>query len=459
MQPLEIRISRWKTTIALASFAGALLAPQDATADGAVAKQWVGQAFSAVRTGSPGIHTGTPGAARTYAMVTAAMYDAVNGIDRALGTSNLEQCLVSAEDAPAGGNREHAAAAAAHAVLVALFAANATVVSNVNSALAADCPLPITDASEAGCRWGNAVGRAIVIARSTDGTQVATSQAGAAGVGKFPRTFSGTQFKNMTPFGVASVAPYLSSGSPDLSSEEYAESFNEVKEIGSALDTDSERRAITRHWQAEANTVRETGLWLKAALNVVDAQGTVNSLSDTVRLFALLGMAVADSITASWADKHGFQYWRPGDAIRQADMDGNDATAPDLSWNPRGGAACAVGAPVSACSGFGGTPEHTSGTSTFAGAASTVLAAFYCRDDVAFTFAGEQAGSLPRSYTGFKEAAREAGRSRVYGGIHFQFSIEKGYEAGKDIAREILRGRLVPEGQACTGATCVCVPN
>jgi hypothetical protein len=275
----------------------------------------------------------------------------------------------------------------------------------------------------------------------------------------FPRTFTGAQFKNMAPFGVASATQYLSSGPPALSSAGYAESFNEVKEIGNALDPDAERTAIMKQWQAEANTIRETGLWLKAAMNIVDDQGTVSSLSDTARLFALLSIAVADAVTTSWNDKYGYRYWRPGDAIRQADIDGNDATEQDTSWNARGGAPCALDAPLSTCSGFGGTPEYTSGTATFAGAASTVLEGFYCRKDIGFSFVGEQPGATSRSYTSFKRAAAEAGRSRVYGGIHFQFSVEKGYEAGKDIAREILRTRLTPEGTKCRGNSCACLPR
>jgi hypothetical protein len=340
---------------------GMLTMPLDARADGGVAKRWVDQAFRAVRTGSPASHTGTPGAARLYAMLGGAMYDAVNGIDRAVGASQLEPWLVSSDGAPVGGNREHAAASAAHAVLVALFSTNAVVVESAANLLTSDCPLPITDSSEAGCRWGKGVGAAVVAARSNDGT--------------------------------------------------------------------------------------------------VDDQGTVSSLSDTVRLFALLSIAVGDAVATSWTDKHGFHYWRPGDAIRQADIDGNDATELDTSWNPRGGAACALDAPLSTCSGFGGTPEHTSGTSSFAGAASTVLEGFYCRNNIAFAFVGEQPGATSRSYTSFRRAAAEAGRSRVYGGIHFQFSIEKGYEAGKDIAREILRTRLTPEGSNCRGNKCACLPR
>jgi hypothetical protein len=257
----------------------------------------------------------------------------------------------------------------------------------------------------------------------------------------------------MTPFGISSIAPYLSPGPPPLSSAQYAADLNEVKEIGSLAHIDPERTAIARHWLAEGGTVRETGLWLKAALNVVEDHGTVNSLSDTVRLFALLGIGIADAVKVSWTDKFNHQFWRPGDAIRNASIDGNDATDEDPVWNPRNGAC--TNPPT--CSVFGGTPEHMSGTSTFAGAASTILAGFYCRDDIAFAFTGEQPGSPPRSYHGFKEAAREAGQSRIYGGIHFQFSNDAGREAGKGLAKEILRTRLVLADH-CSGSTRVCVP-
>ena len=57
-------------------------------------------------------------AARLYAMVNVAMYDAVNGIDRVLGHSTFTQWHVSSAGAPAAANHEDAAAAAAHAVLV-----------------------------------------------------------------------------------------------------------------------------------------------------------------------------------------------------------------------------------------------------------------------------------------------------------------------------------------------------
>jgi hypothetical protein len=173
----------------------------------------------------------------------------------------------------------------------------------------------------------------------------------------------------------------------------------------------------------------------------VEEQGTVYLLSRTARLFALLGMGIADSVAASWTAKFDYHFWRPGDAIRNADTDDNPDTMEDQTWTPRNGS-------------FGGTPEYTSGTSTFAGAAATILVGFYCQDNIAFAFAGEL-GTPPRPYSSFTTAADEAGRSRIYNGIHFEFSNQQGREAGEKIGAEIVYTRLRRSGP-CHGLTCLC---
>jgi hypothetical protein len=422
-----------------------------------VATRWVDRALGAVRSGNPVVHSGTPGSARTYAMTTAAMYDAVNGIERAGETTDAGNAVVASYvDAPSGANREAAASAAAHEVLRSLFADNAAVTAALDAAQDQELQALGTEPSvEAGRAWGAAVGRMVLSARANDGTEKGASKPGGTGPGVFPRTFSGAQFRNMAPFGVRSIAPYVSAGPPALDSAQYAAAFNEVKAIGSSTDGDGERTAIARHWLAEEGTARETGLWFKAARAVAADQGTAASLSDTVRLFALLGAGIADAVTVSWTDKFTTHYWRPGDAIRQAGSDDNPATEEDASWSPRNG--ICTSATLTTCSVFGGSPEHTSGTSAFAGAAAEILAGFYCTDSIRFAFSGEQADSTPRAYGGFAEAAREAGRSRVYGGVHFQFSNDAGREAGKSIGQEIVRTRLLRAGSepgagaACTG--------
>ncbi len=71
-------------------------------------------------------NVGTPDAGRLYAMVMIAMYNAVNGIDAAAHHAR-EHAVVPVSGAPVNGNRELAAASAAHAVLSALLPAHAFV--------------------------------------------------------------------------------------------------------------------------------------------------------------------------------------------------------------------------------------------------------------------------------------------------------------------------------------------
>jgi hypothetical protein len=404
---------------------------------GNVVTRWVEQALDTVRVAN----FSTPAAARLYAMTTVSMYDAVNGIDRARYLSTREHALVPPSGAPFFGDRRAAAAAAAHAVLIALLPANAAVLDTALAeelaALGGEAAPPVA----LGRAWGRGVGQQIIALQANGGTQSAETQPPGTGPGEFRLPFTGAQFRHMAPFGVASLTPYATPGPPPLTSAEYAAAFNEVKVLGSVTDTDPERMAIARHWQAEANTARETGLWFKAALQVVEEQGTVYLLSYTARLFALLGMGIADSVAASWTAKFDYHSWRPGDAIRNASTDGNPDTEEDLNWSPRNGS-------------FGGTPEYTSGTATFAGAASTILVGFYCRDNIAFAFTGEL-GTPARPYSSFTAAADEAGRSRIYNGIHFEFSNQHGREAGDNIGAEIVYTRLRRAGP-CHGLTCLC---
>ena len=169
------------------------------------------------------------------------------------------------------------------------------------------------------------------------------------------------------------------------SCSEYVDAFNDVKQLGSlgGYRFARGRRASgdrSDTGRRKPSTARETGLWLKAALDHRRASGHREFAFDTRAAVALIAMATADAVAVSWTNKFDYHSWRPADAIRAtgANVDGNPATVEDPTCRPRAG----IG-------NFGGTPEYTSGSATFAGAASTVLQGFYCRDDIAFSFEGE----------------------------------------------------------------------
>jgi hypothetical protein len=141
-------------------------------------------------------------------------------------------------------------------------------------------------------------------------------------------------------------------------------------------------------------------------------------------------MASADANVTTVATKFANRHWRPTTAIREADTDGNPLTSPDPTWSARGG-------------GVGGTPEWVSGHSTFSATAAAVLAGFFCEDSISFTHVTDSSGGLARTYPSFSAAATEAGRSRVFGGQHFEFSNQAGLAIGRGVAAETLATRLL----------------
>ena len=58
------------------------------------------------------------------------------------------------------------------------------------------------------------------------------------------------------------------------------------------------------------------------------AEDRENSLADNARLFALLNLAGVDTTIAVMDTKYTFNFWRPREAIRAGDTDGNNAQPP-----------------------------------------------------------------------------------------------------------------------------------
>jgi hypothetical protein len=367
-------------------------------------------------------------AARTLAMLNVAMYDAVNGIESRCGGTDRSFALVPPDDSvPSNASVTAAASAAAHAVLVGLFPDRAAAfAAQLEADLAA---LGTSKKVKAGRAWGASVGSRVVALRADDGSAGNEVAPPSQGVGKFPLSWSGIQFRNLRPFAVADSAAYMTPGPPALGTVDYAADFAEVKLVGNAAIPDPEKSFIFQYWSLAGGTVQPPGEWVRIGLNVA---GTRNlDLHDKTRLFALLAMALADVVAPTVGTKLTYAHWRPATAIVQAAEDENPFTDPDPTWKPRAG-------------GAGGTPEHTSGHSSFSSAAATVLAGFFCHDSIPFTHVSDSSpGAQSRSYISFSQAAAEAGRSRIFGGLHFEFSNQSGLAVGKAIGEEVLTKMLL----------------
>jgi len=365
-------------------------------------------------------------AARLYAMLNVAIYDAVNGTV-SHGSPERDSALVPADGAPRNGHRVAAAAAAAHAVLVGLYPARASI---YDAELAADlAALGSGRSVSSGGAWGQRVGAAVLAARASDGSSPGETQEAGAGPGVFRAAWSGVQFRNLLPFAIVDPDVYVSGGPPGLTTLDYAAAFAEVKLLGNAAIPDADKLATFQYWSLGANTDQPPGAWIQVAATVSSSRNL--SLPETARLFALLGMAMCDTVAPTYTTKFVFRHWRPATAIREADTDDNPGTIADATWAPRAG-------------GIGGTPEHWSGHSSFSGAASRVLSGFFCDDAISFSLVTDSApGGQSRTYASFSAAEAEAGRSRVVGGIHFEFSNQAGLAAGHGVAAEVLSNKLL----------------
>jgi hypothetical protein len=365
-------------------------------------------------------------AARLYAMVNVAMYDAVGGITRSRTRSSRAPALVPGTG-PRSGDEQAAAVAAAHAVLVRLDAPRA---ADYDTRLAADLArLGDGHGVMSGADWGRQVGERVVVARADDGSTPVETQPAGTGPGVFRAAWSGVQYRNVRPFAVADPSRYVPVAPPALDSVPYAAAFAEVAVLGNAALLAPDLLATFQFWSLPAGSDQPPGEWLRVALTV--AADRRLPLAEQVRLTALLTMALADATVPTVATKYTYRHWRPTTAIREADTDGNPSTPADPAWAARAGS-------------VGGTPEYVSGHSSYSAAGATVLAGFFCTDAIPFTLATDSApGGAARSYPGFSAAAAEAGRSRVFGGQHFEFSNQAGLGIGRGVAGEVLATRLL----------------
>ena len=232
----------------------------------------------------------------------------------------------------------------------------------------------------------------------------------------------------MTPFGIANKDAYQAPPPPALTSATYTASFIDAKAVGTH-DGNPVHEEIATFWGGENGTARESGNWLQASIAIAEQRGLERSISATARLYAMVGMATADGTIVSHDAKADYFTWRVVPAIHEADTDGNPATIADPVWVPRNG------------TGNLGSPEYTSGAAAFAGGSSAAIEYFFCTKNVSFCFATDVAPS-PRCYATPLEGALEAGRARVYQGVHFQHSVDAALWQGRGVGAEIGTRRL-----------------
>jgi hypothetical protein len=202
--------------------------------------------------------------------------------------------------------------------------------------------------------------------------------------------------------------------------------LKEVRELGGrdSRTRTADQTEIAKFWADGAGTSSPPGHWNRIAQAL--ARDRRLSSFETARLFALLNATLADAAVCCWECKYRHALWRPVDAIRESD----DEELRDTAWLPL------LPTPP--------FPSYTSGHSSFSGGAATVLASFFGSDRIAFESTSEGLPGVTRSFTSFSAAADEAGRSRIYGGIHFEFDNSVGLAVGRAVADQVMNCLMRP---------------
>jgi PAP2 superfamily len=385
--------------------------------------QWIGIMNDTVITGA----TSPLATTRVVALVSASVFDAVNGIHP------VYQSLYVTPNARSYASQRAAAVQAAYVILSTIYSAQAgTLGAERDASIAAIAATESAKSVQAGVVWGRTVATRILALRSTDGftppappfVGVLGIETSTAAVGVWRPTpllyafGAGPQFASMTPWVLTRPSQFRPPPPLALNSPEYAADYNEVKTMG--IFTGSSRSAdqseLALFWAGN------TALFWNRIASQISASRNL-SFRANAHLFALLNLSMADAGIACWDAKYRYVFWRPITAIRLGDTDGNAGTDPDPNWVPWLDF-FPTGTPAH--------PEYPSGHSTVSGAAAHILATAF-GDNTPFNVTSDVRTGT-RNFSSFSAAVAEIADARVFGGIHFRTSCVRGNALGQAVA-------------------------
>lgn len=181
---------------------------------------------------------------------------------------------------------------------------------------------------------------------------------------------------------------------PSTSSQQFKDELNEVARY--AANPTREQIRIAHFWADGVGTYTPPGHW-----NAIAAEDFVlKSFSEVrwARNMALLNMSLMDAAIACWDAKYTY-------------------------FNPR---PSQINPAIKTVTGVPNFPAYISGHSTFSGAAATILGHI-----------------IPSRKEDYIAMAKEASISRLYGAIHFRSDCEKGLETGIKVGNYAVQRALV----------------
>jgi hypothetical protein len=363
-----------------------------------------------------------PGEAAVYmGIVHAAIYDVVNAIEGGYRPYAITPTV------PPNASVEAAVAAAAHLVLVGRFPGRQVVLDGLYFEYLNG--IPDGEAKANGILVGEEVGAGMLLLRANDGLDDTVPYVQPPpGPGVYEPTAPappvGTRMPRVMPLALERASQFRPGGPPALRSGEYAQDFNEVKELGRVDSSvrSAEQTALARFW-----TDSDIPQWNRNLLRLADARGL--TAIETARMLAMAHVAGGDAMIGCFDAKYHFLSWRPLHAIHRADTDDNALTAPDSTWQPL------LPTP--------NHPEYPSAHACHTTAIAEALESFFGPGRISFSLDSLVTGET-RHYDRFKDAVEEVNNARVWAGFHFRYADEDGSKLGRKIARFVVTNFFQP---------------
>jgi PAP2 superfamily len=359
-------------------------------------------------------------AQRMMGMVHAAMFDAVNSIER-----RYRPYLLQLPADPAT-SKEAAAAAAAAAVLATIDEKTA---GEMKVALANYlAPLPDGAAKSDGVKLGEAVATRMLEARANDGSGAPDDYR--------PRTTPGvyvptaipisSMWPKMKPFALNNASQFRPGPPVSLESKEWATDYNELKDSGGQISAKrtAQQTEIARFW-----LVGPPVAYHPFVRKLVIAKQM--SVVDSARLMALASIGLTDAIIAVLDAKYHFNFWRPITAIRNGDNDGNQATDREATWQPIANTPMHPEYPCAHCIQSGSV-------------AGVVKAALGTLDIPEIAMTSPTAPGVTRRWTNMTAFTEEVANARIWAGFHYRFSTRVGTQMGYEIGEYVVKNVMQP---------------
>jgi PAP2 superfamily len=355
--------------------------------------------------------------ARQMAILQVAVFEAVNAIERRYTPYRLNLT------ADRTVSKEAAAAAAAHAVLLAFH-------SDEKGALDAALTASLAGISEGeakakGVDLGRKAAAEMLALRANDGADAAESYRPHTSAGVYVPTvipvFS--QFPAVTPWALSAGNQFRPAPPPALDSEVWTKDLNEIRELGARNSTvrTAEQTTIGRFWLMVGPRSYNPIVRQLAAAKEMD-------IVDCARLFALVAMAGTDAMIAVMDGKYTYNFWRPVTAIRNADITGNAATPREAAWLP------IADTPLH--------PEYPCAHCITSSAVGAVLTHVFGDQLPEFSLTSTTAPGVTRTWKSIEAYNEEVAAARIYAGFHYRFSTIVGRDMGRKIGTLVASTQL-----------------